>query len=77
MVGWAPGANNVVVPSDTSLALPSGPNAGLILEVHYYNDSKTEQMDGSGLRFVNIGAGWLSNSAKFSIPTLTCCTCTV
>jgi hypothetical protein len=51
VVGWAPGANNVVVPSDTSLALPSGPNAGLILEVHYYNDSKTEQMDGSGLRF--------------------------
>jgi hypothetical protein len=51
VVGWAPGANNVAVPSDTSLALPSGPNAGLILEVHYYNDSKQEQVDGSGLKF--------------------------
>ncbi|HEX6241069.1 MAG TPA: hypothetical protein VFZ61_09250 [Polyangiales bacterium] len=50
VVGWAPGANNVAVPSDTSLALPSGPNAGLILEVHYYNDTKMEQQDASGVR---------------------------
>jgi hypothetical protein len=51
VVGWAPGANNVAVPSDTSLDLPTGPNAGLILEVHYYNDSKSDQTDSSGLKF--------------------------
>jgi mono/diheme cytochrome c family protein len=51
VAGWAPGANNVVVPKDTSLELPSGPNAGLILELHYYNNTGAAQVDKSGLRF--------------------------
>jgi Copper type II ascorbate-dependent monooxygenase, C-terminal domain/Copper type II ascorbate-dependent monooxygenase, N-terminal domain len=51
VAGWAPGANNVVVPSDTSLELPSGPSAGLILELHYYNDTGAAATDASGLRF--------------------------
>jgi hypothetical protein len=51
VAGWAPGATNASVPPDASLALPSGPNAGLILEVHYYNDSGKEQLDSSGLTF--------------------------
>jgi mono/diheme cytochrome c family protein len=51
VAGWAPGANNVVIPNDTSLAMPSGPNAGLILELHYYNNTGAAQVDKSGLRF--------------------------
>lgn len=51
VAGWAPGADNVVVPSDTGLQLPSEPKAGLILELHYYNDSGAAQVDQSGLRF--------------------------
>lgn len=51
VAGWAPGATNASVPPDASLMLPSGPNAGLILEVHYFNDSGTEQQDKSGLTF--------------------------
>ncbi len=51
VAGWAPGANNASVPKDAMLAMPSGPNAQLILEVHYYNDSRTEQQDGSGVTF--------------------------
>jgi hypothetical protein len=66
VVGWAPGANNVAVPSDTSLQLPSGPNAGLILEVHYYNDTKTEQMDGSGVKFCTAKTSKRKNLAGIS-----------
>ncbi|MEY4513313.1 MAG: hypothetical protein RLZZ450_5435, partial [Pseudomonadota bacterium] len=51
VAGWAPGANNSVVPSDVALQLPSGPKAGLILEVHYYNTTGKPQEDASGIRF--------------------------
>lgn len=48
---WAPGANNTSIPSDVGLQLPTGPRAGLILELHYYNDSGEAQEDASGIRF--------------------------
>jgi hypothetical protein len=51
VAGWAPGANNTSMPKDVSLALPSGPSAGLILEVHYYNNTGKVQEDASGIRF--------------------------
>jgi len=51
VAGWAPGANNSVVPDDVALDLPSGPKAGLILEVHYYNNTGKAQQDASGIRF--------------------------
>jgi mono/diheme cytochrome c family protein len=51
VAGWAPGATNASVPPDASLLLPSGANAGLILEVHYYNDSGMEQLDSTGVTF--------------------------
>jgi mono/diheme cytochrome c family protein len=57
VAGWAPGATNASVPPDALLQLPSGPNAGLILEVHYYNDSGMEQLDGSGLTFCTAKPG--------------------
>lgn len=51
VAGWAPGANNSVVPDDVALELPTGPKAGLILEVHYYNTTGKPQEDSSGIRF--------------------------
>jgi mono/diheme cytochrome c family protein len=50
LAAWAPGANNNVVPHDVALTLPSGPNAGLILQLHYYNSSGQVQHDASGIR---------------------------
>ena len=50
LAGWAPGANNTVVPDDVALTLPSGPNAGLILQLHYYNSTGRPQDDASGIR---------------------------
>lgn len=50
LAAWAPGANNVSVPRDVALRLPSGPGAGLILQLHYYNDSEQSQQDASGVR---------------------------
>lgn len=51
VAGWAPGANNAAIADDVSLQLPTGPNAGLILEVHYYNNTGKPQEDASGIRF--------------------------
>jgi hypothetical protein len=49
--GWAPGADNTTFGKDVSLQLPTGPRAGLILEVHYYNATGKTQEDSSGIRF--------------------------
>ena len=51
VAGWAPGANNGAATPDVALNLPSGPKAGLILEVHYFNNEPTPVEDGSGIRF--------------------------
>lgn len=51
VAGWAPGSNNGVATPDVALDLPSGPRAGLILEVHYYNNTGKEAEDASGIRF--------------------------
>ncbi|MDB4990158.1 MAG: hypothetical protein JWN04_5336 [Myxococcaceae bacterium] len=48
---WAPGANNTSIPADVGLQLPTGPKAGLILELHYYNASGLPLRDASGIRF--------------------------
>ncbi|HVZ31845.1 MAG TPA: hypothetical protein VG963_05435, partial [Polyangiaceae bacterium] len=43
--------DNSTISKDVALQLPSGPNAGLILEVHYYNPTGSAQKDASGIRF--------------------------
>jgi hypothetical protein len=53
MMGWAPGAPNVVLPSDVGLELSSGgPDAGpewIVLQAHYYNAAGlTDARDRSG-----------------------------
>jgi len=55
VAGWGPGTNNVLLPDDVGLMLQSGPKAGLVLEVHYNNDSELAQQDASGVRFC-VGA---------------------
>jgi mono/diheme cytochrome c family protein len=57
VAGWAPGADNSALPGDVALALPSGPQAGLILEVHYYNNSGAAKLDASGVRFCTARRG--------------------
>lgn len=51
VAGWAPGSDNGVATPDVALDLPSGPRAGLILEVHYYNNTGKQAEDASGIRF--------------------------
>jgi hypothetical protein len=55
VVGWAPGATNTVVSNDVMLQLPSGPNAQLILELHYFNNTGVSSPDRTGLRFCTAG----------------------
>ncbi|MET0283186.1 MAG: hypothetical protein ABW352_01900 [Polyangiales bacterium] len=51
IAGWAPGGTNGAAAGNVGLQLPTGPRAGLILEVHYYNNTGKPQQDASGIRF--------------------------
>lgn len=50
LTGWAPGGQPLVLPDDVGLQLPSGPNAGFILEIHYNNQAGYDDVaDRSGV----------------------------
>jgi hypothetical protein len=51
VAGWGPGTSNVLLPEDVGMLLQSGSKAGLVLEIHYSNDSDVAQQDASGVRF--------------------------
>lgn len=51
IAGWAPGADQIKLPADVGVSMPSGPNAGLILEEHHFNASGQTAQDRSGVRF--------------------------
>ncbi|HEY6558606.1 MAG TPA: hypothetical protein VI072_15090 [Polyangiaceae bacterium] len=51
LAGWAPGAQPNVMKPDVGLGMPSGPNAQLILEVHYYNPNNELAFDSTGVKF--------------------------
>jgi len=51
VAGWGPGTNNAFLPDDVALDLHTGPKSGLILELHYFNDTESTQEDASGVRF--------------------------
>jgi hypothetical protein len=52
VAGWAPGAPPTQLPADVGLQMPTGPNGGLILEVHHFNnDPSVAKFDSSGVRF--------------------------
>lgn len=64
IAGWAPGGSDVAMPPGVGLDLPSGPNAGLILEVHYFNtQGYTDAFDRSGVRFCTAPQGTRPNTA--------------
>jgi hypothetical protein len=55
LAGWAPGAQGLVMPSDVGLKLPTGPNAGLVLELHYNNLANHQGVtDASGVRVCTV-----------------------
>lgn len=51
VAGWGPGMESAPLPSDVALNLETGPGAGLILELHYFNTDSVPREDASGVRF--------------------------
>jgi hypothetical protein len=50
IAGWAPGGGDFQIPTNVEVDLPSGSNAGLILEVHYFNATGKAADDHTGVR---------------------------
>jgi hypothetical protein len=50
ITGWAPGREDLSMPEGVGLQMPTGPGAGLILQIHYYANGM-DVMDGSGVDF--------------------------
>ena len=63
LAGFAPGTGDVRLPDDVAIALPSGPKAGLILEVHYDDPGQTELFDRTGVRICAVTAGTRAHTA--------------
>jgi hypothetical protein len=64
VAGWAPGAPPTQLPPDVGLQMPTGPNGGLILEVHHFNnDPSVPQTDSSGVRFCTAAANTRPHTA--------------
>ncbi|HEX4335654.1 MAG TPA: hypothetical protein VH062_07040 [Polyangiaceae bacterium] len=64
IAGWAPGASPTQLPADVGLALPTGPNAGFILEVHHFNPNPSvPQTDASGVKFCTAPANTRPHTA--------------
>ena len=64
IAGWAPGASPSQLPADVGLSLPTGPNAGLILEMHHFNPNpSTPQTDTSGVKFCTAPANTRPHTA--------------
>ena len=60
LAGWAPGAGTRVMPEGVAMQMPT---SGLILELHYYNNSGVAQGDRSGVRFCTAPRGTRPNLA--------------
>ena len=70
--GWAPGGQPLRMPDDVGLEMPSGPNAGFILEIHYNNGGDFDDVaDRSGVEICATselqeqaaGTHWLGSEA--------------
>ena len=70
ITGWAPGREDLTMPADVGLELPTGDDAGLILQIHYYANGM-DVRDGSGVDFCTTGThrehtasiSWLGTTA--------------
>jgi Copper type II ascorbate-dependent monooxygenase, C-terminal domain len=63
LAAFTPGSDDLVMPSDVGLALPSGPDAGLILALRYQDPGQTELLDRSGVRICTSDKGSRAHSA--------------
>lgn len=66
VAGWAPGTKATNLPADVGLHMPSGPNAGLILEVHHFNTAQETKQDSSGVTFCTAPANTRAHTAGVS-----------
>jgi hypothetical protein len=57
IAGWAPGGGDYMLPSNVEMDLPSGSEAGLILEVHYFSNNLKAAKDRSGVRVCTAPKG--------------------
>jgi hypothetical protein len=60
IAGWAPGTPATNYPKEVGMQLPT---SGLILEVHYFNQSGQEEPDNSGVRFCTAKKGTRAHTA--------------
>jgi hypothetical protein len=61
--GFYPGSPDVVMPAGTGLSLPSGPDAGFVLEMHYLDPGALELIDRTGVRVCTGPAAGLPTTA--------------
>jgi cytochrome c5 len=66
IAGWAPGNTATNLPADVGLHMPTGTNAGLILEVHDFNTSEDTIQDASGVTFCTAPANTRAHTAGVS-----------
>jgi cytochrome c551/c552 len=57
IAGWAPGGGDFTLPSNVEMDLPSGPRAGVILEVHYFSNNGQSAVDRSGVKLCTARRG--------------------
>jgi hypothetical protein len=57
ITGWAPGGKDFELPSNVALELPSGPSAGLILQIHYVSPDGKATKDHTGVRICTAKKG--------------------
>jgi hypothetical protein len=62
VAGWAVGGNDVDMPEDVGLRMPSN-DRSFLLEWHFYNSTGSTQMDGSGAAVCVLPAGTRANTA--------------
>ncbi|MFT3927750.1 MAG: hypothetical protein QM778_34805 [Myxococcales bacterium] len=63
LAGWAPGAPPAELPADIGLQMPT---SGLILELHYYNQSGAAKPDHSGVKLCTAKKNARKNTASIS-----------
>jgi hypothetical protein len=63
LAGWAMGAGPVTMPPTVGLQMPTGPTAGLILEIHYYNPEGHDVVDRAGVKFCTVPKSTRPNTA--------------
>jgi hypothetical protein len=67
LAGFTPGDHQLALPGDVALALPSGPSAGLILEVRYPDPGPVALLDRTGIRICAAEPGEREHTAAVQV----------